>query len=78
MKKMGIFGNLSLTYPVLKQFVEGGILTPDEKKLLQSIQFLAWNNFVTGNKSFSDEAHQVQNISGFVSFTIGSGGGRGI
>ena len=56
---MGIFGNLTLTTPVLKQFVEGGVLSLAERKSLKSIQWLAWNNYVTGKKSFSDVVHQV-------------------
>ena len=59
LKEMGIFGNLTLTTPVLKQFVEGGVLTPAEQKSLKSIHWLAWNNYVTGKKSFSDVVHQV-------------------
>jgi hypothetical protein len=45
--------------PVFKQFVAGGVLSVEERKQLDSIQFLSTYNFATGPHSFSDNAHQV-------------------
>jgi len=44
---------------VFKQFIDGGNLSAEERKQLDSIQYLSKHNFVTGAYSFSDNAHQV-------------------
>jgi hypothetical protein len=59
LKQMGVYGNLSLMTPIFKQFVAGGKMTAEEKKNFDSIQWMTWNNYENGKKSFSDVAHQV-------------------
>ena len=57
---MGVHGKISQLIPVFKQFVEGGILSREEQKELDSISWLKWNNYVNGSQSFLDRSHQVK------------------
>ena len=68
--RMNIYGNLTKMNPVFKQFVEGGVLSAEEQKHLNSIQFLSVYNFATGPNSFSDNAHQVWDHSNNIYVTL--------